>query len=163
MEVKEVLNILSYVVSVFLVIFGIVAFALKKAITEKISHYFKTKFAQENEKYKLSVVCESQDGDLDSDLIYFHVSLKEVKEFLILEDIGDYKYLRSVLYEAPEHVGYDNEINSVYFAHYGIGDYIYSVDIFELNDKGFFEEKIGNSKTSLLCLSIFIFYKICFF
>ncbi len=70
----------------------------------------------QEEKYYVEVSCTDKFGNSEKARTYFYVDLTELREMMILEDIGDYKYEKSTMIEIPEP---ENEkITDLYFAYY---------------------------------------------
>lgn len=96
---------------------------------------------QEDEHYKIWVTCSDEFGNSDTASISFYVDLSELREVMILEDIGDYKYEKSAMFEVPE--GEDDEITAMYFVYYDKDDdNIYSVSLIEFEDSSLIEESL---------------------
>lgn len=98
------------------------------------------KETQEGEKYFISVTCTDEFGNSENERTYFYVDLSELEEVMILEDIGDYEYLRSIMFEVPEPE--NDMINSMYFVFYNKtnDNFFYSVGIFEFNNLSWTDE-----------------------
>lgn len=97
------------------------------------------KETQEGENYNIHVTCTDESGNSNTDSIIFYVDLSEIEEVLILEDIGDYNYSKSTMFEVQE-----EEITTIYYGYYDKEDNedIYAISIIELEDISLIEEHL---------------------
>jgi len=97
---------------------------------------------QEDEHYKISVTCTDESGNSNTASTIFYVDLSELREILILENIGDYDYSKSTMMEIPE--GEYGGISTMYYGYYNKNndENIYAVSIIEVEDISLIEESL---------------------
>jgi len=97
----------------------------------------------QEEKYFVSVKCTDKFGNSANAKSYFYIDLTELREVMILENITDYEYMKSTMFEIPEGEEDEDGINTIYFAYYDDNpedNYLYSTFVMEFNNNLLIQE-----------------------